>query len=56
MWEYVELVDFIPAEYHFRLIKRLFESLLISKLFFSSSFKWMAFNISIICFVLLLLC
>lgn len=52
----VEVIDFILAEYQFRLIKRLFESLLISKLFSSSNLKWMAFSISVICFILLLLC
>lgn len=53
MWEYVEVVDFIPAEYEFRLIRRLFDSLLISKLFFSSNLKWVTFSISVICFILL---
>lgn len=53
---YVEVTDFIPAEYQFMLIKRLFESLLISKLFSSSNLKWVAFSIFTICFILLMLC
>jgi len=53
---YVEVMDFIPAEYQLRLTKTLFESLLIRRLLSSSNSKQMAFSIFTVCFILSLLC